>query len=437
MVNTKLKNRDIYLKKLISFKDTDPIKVITGIRRCGKSKLLELMIEYLKKFGIAKSQILKINFESYEFRNMTEKQFYEYVKSKIVSKKKMYLFFDELQKVKGWENVVNSLKTENDCDIYITGSNAYLLSTEYSTYLSGRYIEIKMLPLSFGEFINFYGFKIKKNKNSLGKEQTKLYNDNDEQYDINDMFNTYLIYGGMPGISDIGLDQEKVNYLLDGIYTSVVVKDILQREIYNNSKKITDSFLLEKIILFLADNIGNTTSLTSIANTLENVKLIKKQKHTKSSVNTISDYVDALLKSYFFYEIKRYDIKGKEYLKTLGKYYMADIGFRNYLLGLKNIDRGHILENIIYLELLRRNYNVYIGKIDTFEIDFIAANVKETIYIQVTESITSKNVLERELNPLNKVSDNYEKIILSMDKNITQSYDGIKVKNIIDWLLEI
>lgn len=437
MVNTKLKNRDIYLKKLISFKDTEPIKVITGIRRCGKSKLLELMIEYLKKFGIAKSQILKINFESYEFRNMTEKQFYEYVKSKIVSKKKMYLFFDELQKVKGWENVVNSLKTENDCDIYITGSNAYLLSTEYSTYLSGRYIEIKMLPLSFGEFINFYGFKIKKNKNSLGKEQTKLYNDNDEQYDINDMFNTYLIYGGMPGISDIGLDQEKVNYLLDGIYTSVVVKDILQREIYNNSKKITDSFLLEKIILFLADNIGNTTSLTSIANTLENVKLIKKQKHTKSSVNTISDYVDALLKSYFFYEIKRYDIKGKEYLKTLGKYYMADIGFRNYLLGLKNIDRGHILENIIYLELLRRNYNVYIGKIDTFEIDFIAANVKETIYIQVTESITSKNVLERELNPLNKVSDNYEKIILSMDKNITQSYDGIKVKNIIDWLLEI
>lgn len=432
-----LKKRDIYLNKLISFKDTKLIKIITGIRRCGKSKLLELMIQYLIKIGVSKTQIVKINFESYEFRNITEQQFYEYVKSKIVQKKKMYIFFDELQRVYGWENVISSLVVDFDCDIYITGSNAYLLSSQYSTYLSGRYVEIPILPLSFSEFINFYDFKIKQLKSSLGIIEKKAYSIDGKEHNLTDVFNAYLRYGGMPQIVDIGLDQEKVNFLLNGIYTTVIVKDILQRDSLSNLRKITDSVLLEKIILFLIDNIGNTTSLTSIANTLASSGLIKNKKHSsKTSVHTVSDYVDALTKSYFFYETKRFDIKGKEYLKTLGKHYVVDIGFRNYLLGFKNIDKGHILENIVYFELLRRGYDVSIGKINNFEVDFVAVNTKETIYIQVTESMLSKNVRERELKPLQQINDNYEKIILSMDNDISQTYDGIKVKNIIDFLLE-
>lgn len=438
MITTqKLKKRDIYLNKLIGFKDTEPIKVITGIRRCGKSSLLKLMIQFLLEQGINEEQIININFESYDFRKMNVDELYHYVKNKIIPHKKMYMFFDELQRIDSWEDAVNSFRVDFDCDIYITGSNAYLLSSEYSTYLSGRCVEIKMLPLSFEEFLEFHEFKIKELTDALNKKRRVVYDKNNLQYNIEDIFNAYLRFGGMPGISEVGLEQEKAFTLLDGVYSTVIVRDILEREKRRGQQRITDSFLLRKIVLFLADNIGNNISISNIGNVLVNEGLLEENDRKKSpSAHTVQAYVEALLESYFFYDIKRFDIKGKEYLRTLGKYYIVDIGLRNYLLGFRDIDRGHILENIVYFELLKRGYDVSIGKIDNLEIDFIATKQDEKIYFQVTESMTNDDVRKRELTPLMKIDDNYEKIILTLDQDDFVSYKGIKCINLIDWLID-
>lgn len=433
----KLKNRSRYLDKLISFQDTEPVKVITGIRRCGKSSLLKLMIRHLKETGKSDDQIIAINFESHDFKDMTSDDVYHYVKERIVSGKKMYLFFDELQRVEAWEEAVNSFRVDFDCDIYITGSNAYLLSSEYSTYLSGRCVEIKMLPLSFEEFLYFHDFQVKRTENAFGKIQKQAYDKNGRLYELRDVFEAYTRFGGMPGIIDIGLDQENALSLLDGIYSTVVIRDILEREKRRGQKRITDAMLLRKIILFLADNIGSNVSISSIGNTLVNEGLLEEKKRKGvPSTHTVSAYVDALLESYFFYEIKRFDIKGKDYLRTLGKYYIVDIGLRNYLLGFRNRDSGYILENIVYFELLRRGYDVSIGKIDNTEVDFIATKTEEKIYIQVTESMTNEIVRERELKSLKKIKDNYEKIVLSLDTGMTVSYDGIESICLYDWLLD-
>lgn len=438
MITTqKLKKRDIYLNKLIGFKDTEPIKVITGIRRCGKSSLLKLMIQFLLEQGINEEQIININFESHDFRKMNVDELYHYVKNKIIPHKKMYMFFDELQRIDSWEDAVNSFRVDFDCDIYITGSNAYLLSSEYSTYLSGRCVEIKMLPLSFEEFLEFHEFKIKELTDALNKKRRVIYDKNNLQYNIEDIFNAYLRFGGMPGISEVGLEQEKAFTLLDGVYSTVIVRDILEREKRRGQQRITDSFLLRKIVLFLADNIGNNISISNIGNVLVNEGLLEENDRKKSpSAHTVQAYVEALLESYFFYDIKRFDIKGKEYLRTLGKYYIVDIGLRNYLLGFRDIDRGHILENIVYFELLKRGYDVSIGKIDNLEIDFIATKQDEKIYFQVTESMTNDDVRKRELTPLMKIDDNYEKIILTLDQDDFVSYKGIKCINLIDWLID-
>ena len=438
MITTqKLKKRDIYLNKLIGFKDTEPIKVITGIRRCGKSSLLKLMIQFLLEQGINEEQIININFESHDFRKMNVDELYHYVKNKIIPHKKMYMFFDELQRIDSWEDAVNSFRVDFDCDIYITGSNAYLLSSEYSTYLSGRCVEIKMLPLSFEEFLEFHEFKIKELTDALNKKRRVVYDKNNLQYNIEDIFNAYLLFGGMPGISEVGLEQEKAFTLLDGVYSTVIVRDILEREKRRGQQRITDSFLLRKIVLFLADNIGNNISISNIGNVLVNEGLLEENDRKKSpSAHTVQAYVEALLESYFFYDIKRFDIKGKEYLRTLGKYYIVDIGLRNYLLGFRDIDRGHILENIVYFELLKRGYDVSIGKIDNLEIDFIATKQDEKIYFQVTESMTNDDVRKRELTPLMKIDDNYEKIILTLDQDDFVSYKGIKCINLIDWLID-
>lgn len=438
MITTqKLKKRDIYLNKLIGFKDTEPIKVITGIRRCGKSSLLKLMIQFLLEQGINEEQIININFESYDFRKMNVDELYHYVKNKIIPHKKMYMFFDELQRIDSWEDAVNSFRVDFDCDIYITGSNAYLLSSEYSTYLSGRCVEIKMLPLSFEEFLEFHEFKFKELTDALNKKRRVVYDKNNLQYNIEDIFNAYLRFGGMPGISEVGLEQEKAFTLLDGVYSTVIVRDILEREKRRGQQRITDSFLLRKIVLFLADNIGNNISISNIGNVLVNEGLLEENDRKKSpSAHTVQAYVEALLESYFFYDIKRFDIKGKEYLRTLGKYYIVDIGLRNYLLGFRDIDRGHILENIVYFELLKRGYDVSIGKIDNLEIDFIATKQDEKIYFQVTESMTNDDVRKRELTPLMKIDDNYEKIILTLDQDDFVSYKGIKCINLIDWLID-
>ena len=432
-----LKNRDRYLKKLIGFQDTEPVKVITGIRRCGKSSLLKLMIRHLRETGIQDEQIVEMNFESHDFRNMTSDDLYYYVKERAVPGKRMYLFFDELQRIDAWENTVNSFRVDLDCDIYLTGSNAYLLSSEYSTYLSGRYVEIKMLPLSFREFLDFHNFEVRETASALGGTRRQVFDKSGERYDLREVFDAYMRFGGMPGIADIGLDQEKALSLLDGIYSTVVVRDILEREKRRGQRQITDSALLRKIVLFLADNIGSSVSVSSIGNTLVNEGLLEggRRKGTPST-HTVQAYIGALLESYFFYEIKRFDIKGKEYLRTLGKYYIVDIGLRNYLLGFRNRDSGHAIENVVYFELLRRGYDVAIGKIDNQEVDFIAATADDKLYIQVTESMQSEDIRKRELAPLQKIRDNYEKIVLSLEPGLDASYEGIKSLNLIDWLLD-
>lgn len=323
--------------------------------------------------------------------DMDARGFYEYVKARICPNKRTYLFFDEVQKVHGWENAVNSFRVDFDCDIYITGSNAYLLSSELSTYLSGRYVEIKVLPLSFREFLDFHGYILTERKSPA----------------------------------------------LDGVYSAAVINDILEREKRKGQRNITDPVLSKKIILFLADNVGNNTSATSIGNTLVNEGLLENgTRKTKPAVQTIQAYIEALTEAYIFYEIKRFDIKGKEYLRTLGKYYIVDIGLRNYLLGYRDGDSGHILENIIYFELLRRGYDVAIGKIDNQEVDFIATKADEKKYVQVTESMNAPETRERELAPLRKIRDSYEKIVIALESKLTQTQDGIKIIRALDFLLE-
>ncbi|MBQ1525384.1 MAG: ATP-binding protein [Firmicutes bacterium] len=430
------KKRDLYLNKLIAFQDTEPVKVVTGIRRCGKSSLLKLMIQHLMETGVAKEQIVEMNFESHEFKDMTAESLYRHVQGLSKPGKRMYLFFDEIQRVPAWEEAVNSFRVDLDCDIYITGSNAYLLSSEYATYLSGRCVEIKMLPLSFREFLYFHGFQLRESTSALGGTKKQAVDQSGERYELREVFDAYLRVGGMPGVADVGLDQERALTLLDGIYSTVVVRDILEREKRRGQRQITDPVLLRKIILFLADSIGSTVSANSIGNTLVNEGLLDGgTRKNAPSVHTVQAYVGALLESYIFYEVKRFDIKGKEYLRTLGKYYIADIGLRNYLLGFRDRDTGHVLENIVYFELLRRGYDVAIGKIDNGEIDFIASNTEEKLYIQVTESMNNEEVRRRELAPLQKVRDNYEKLILSLDPGLQTSFEGIKSRDLIDWLI--
>ena len=435
--NEALKARDSYLNQLIAFQDTEPVKVVTGIRRCGKSSLLKLMRKHLLDTGVAPEQIISINFESMEYREMDVKAFYTHVKEKVLPNKRMYLFFDELQRLDQWEDAVNSFRVDFDCDIYITGSNAYLLSSEYSTYLSGRHVEIKMLPLSFKEFLDFHGYEVREKKSPTGEMRKMAYDSEGDPAEWEELYEAYLHYGGMPGIADVGLVQDRVLALLDGVYSTVVVRDILEREKRRGQRQISDPILLRKIILFLADNIGSNTSLNSISNTLVSEKMLEnRSKQGKPANQTIAAYVRALMESYMFYEIKRFDIKGKEELKTLGKYYIVDIGLRNYLLGYRDVDTGHILENIVYFELLRRGYDVAIGKIDNKEIDFIATKDDEKIYYQVTEDMTSETTRERELAPLKLVPDNYEKVVLVMRTGSTASIDGIKIRRVFDFLLE-
>lgn len=434
-INDNLKSRDFYLNKLIAFKDTEPVKVITGIRRCGKSSLMKLMIKHLLENGIPDEQIISMNFESMAYRFMNARSFYKYVDDNRPKDKKAYLFFDEVQRIPEWQDAVNSFRVDFPCDIYITGSNAYLLSSEFSTYLSGRYVEIKILPLSFREFIDFHGYTIIERKSPSGKLSKKIVDKDNEMYDTEELFEAYLKFGGMPGIADVGLDWDRALALLDGVYSTVVVRDILERESRRGQRQLKDADLLRKIIMFLADNIGSNVSMTSIGNTLANEGLIENDRRTKPATQTVQAYVGALLESYIFYEAKRFDIKGKEYLRTLGKYYIVDIGLRNYLLGLRDTDTGHIPENVVFFELLRRGYDVAIGKMGNVEVDFIAANSDEKIYYQVTQTISSEQTKERELRPLLQIPDNYEKIILTMDRGVSGTVDGIKIVNIVEWLL--
>jgi predicted AAA+ superfamily ATPase len=406
MNNNGINSRPTYLNTLLGFLDKEVIKVIMGIRRCGKSTLLKLFAEELLACGIDKRNIIHINFESMLYRDITDSAtFYDYI-SERVGDDKVYLLIDEPQEVSGWEKAINSFKVDFDCDIYITGSNAKMLSSELSTLLSGRYVEINLHPLSYREYLDFH-----------------------KTCDDEKVYQRYLKFGGFPTIVELDDNVNQVNSVLEGIFNTVIVKDVMRK---NNIK---DESLLEKIVTFLADNIGNPVSSNSISNTLVSSKRLENGRVSPANM-TVENYITSLEKAFIFYKAKRYDVKGKKLLKTLGKYYIVDMGLRNMLLGYRDVDKGHILENIVFLELKRRGYTVYIGKIGEKEIDFIAEKATSKIYVQACESLKDKKTLDRELTPLLAVSDNYEKFIITNDETFVESYSGIKVKNTRSWLLE-
>ena len=402
-------NRPEYLAQLIQHRDVDLVKIVTGIRRCGKSSLLELYHEYLIENGVPENRIIHMNLESLRYNELKDYlAFYKYVGARITSPGKTYLIFDELQTVEHWEKAVESFRLDFDVDIYITGSNAYLLSTEFSTLLSGRYVEIKMLPLSFKEFLTFYEFA--------------------PSVTMDEKFQKYLQFGGMPILREYSFNEARSNQALEGIYSTVVLRDILQR-----SGQI-DQATLQKITLFLCSNIGSITSPNNIGSVLSAEGALDGTAKSIAG-KTVEKYISMLRSAFVFYSVGRYDVKGKQLLKTLGKNYIADMGFRNMLLGYRDADRGHILENIVFLELIRRDYRVYIGKVGETEVDFVAEKPNDKLYVQVTESMLTEETRERELRPLRMIADNYEKLVLSMDRSYISSYDGIKSLNLIDWLL--
>ena len=400
-----MNNRQSYLDTLLEYLDKEVIKVIVGVRRSGKSTLLKLFAEELIDRKISKENIILINFESMRYREISDYNlFYDYVAERVRGNSKTYILIDEPQNVIDWEKAVNSFKVDFDCDIYITGSNARLLSSELSTLISGRYVEIDLYPLSYKEYLDFHG--IQKDEKS---------------------FQDYLKFGGFPAIVEFGGNIDRINDVLDGIYNTVIVKDVIAKN------KIKDEELLQRIVAFLADNIGNSTSSNSIANSLVSEKRIENTRKSPAT-STVENYINALEKAYVFYEAKRYDVKGKNLLKTLGKYYIVDTGLRNMLLGYRDVDRGHILENIVFLELKRRGYNVYAGKVNDKEVDFIAEKASHKMYVQVCETLGDDDTLKRELAPLLAIRDNYEKMIITNDITFVESYEGIMVKNSADWL---
>jgi len=396
--------RNDYLNLLIRFKDKELIKVITGIRRCGKSTLLELYKNYLLNNNVLEEQIISINLEDLKYNFINDyMSLYNYINDKLKPNKKNYIFIDEVQRIDEFQKAVDSLYINKNVDLYITGSNANLLSSELATLLSGRYIEVKMLPLSFKEYKDAY------------KDLT-----NDELYQ------KYISYGSLP--YTVSLDNEDdVSLYLSSIYNDIIIKDVMTR------KKIQDESMLKSVANFLMDNVGSLVSINNIANTMTS-------DGRDINVRTVERYIDGFTESFFLYKTSRYDIKGKQYLKTGEKYYVADLGLRYFILGRKVGDYGHILENVVYLELLRRGYDVYIGKVDEFEVDFVAINNDGKVYVQVAETLRGSlsddnKILDRELRPLKKINDNYEKIILTLDKMPLANEDGIKIQNVFDWLL--
>ena len=394
-------NREEYLDELIRWKDKDLIKVVTGIRRCGKSTLFDLFIDYLKMSGVKSNQIIYINLEDADYDFKDYKELYHFINEKIISEDNFYVFLDEVQNVPGFQRAVDSLYIKKNVDVYITGSNAYLLSGELATLLSGRYIEIKMLPLSFKEYVSAFD------------------NNNYQQ-----LFLDYMRNGGMPG--NINILKSNVNDLdkyLDGIFSTIVYKDIMAR---NN---ITDKLLLESVIKYIFDSIGSPISIKKISDTLTS-------KGISTSNHTVENYITALLESFLIYKADIFDVKGKNLLARDYKYYVVDSGLRSYLLGKKaDSDMGHILENIVYLELLRRGYKVYVGKVDDLEVDFVAENRDGLRYYQVALTVRDEKVLERELRSLQKTGDHYPKTLLTLDMDLETDYDGIKKINVVDWLL--
>ena len=390
-----------YLEDLISFKDKNLIKVITGIRRCGKSTMFQIYEDYLKENGISEAQIISINLEEGEYREYrTAERIYEYITQRLLEEEQYYVFLDEVQQVEQFEKAVDWLYVKKNVDLYITGSNAFLLSGELATLLSGRYVEIKMLPLSFKEYISVFP----------------------ESTNTSELFTRYLTDSSFPGTLELERKQD-IRMYLEGIYHTILLKDIVTR------KRIGDSMMLQSVVEYMFDNIGNLCSSTKIAN-------IMTSAGRKISVPTVENYLDALVDSFILYKVGRYDIKGKQYLSTGAKYYAADIGMRYYLLGTKTGDMGRILENIVYLELRRRGYEIYVGKLGDSEVDFIAIGAEGEEYYQVSQSVLNEETLKRELASLEAIRDHNPKYLLTMDYMPLTSHNGIKQMNVIQWLLK-
>lgn len=398
----KLIQRELYMAKLRALRDKAIIKVITGVRRCGKSTLMQLFQKELLQSGVNEKQIISINFEDYDFVELRNaKALYQHVVARLVEGAPNYVFLDEIQHVDNYADVVDALFVKENVDLYITGSNAYLLSSEIATLLSGRYVELQLLPLSFKEYVNATG-----NTNDLERK-----------------YADYITFSSFPYAMAFDREMQMTNDYLRGIYSTIVLKDVMHRH------SIGDAMMLENVMAFMADNIGNTMSVKKIADTLTS-------SGRKVDVKTIEKYLSALCQSFILYPAKRYNIKGRQLLKTMEKYYLVDVALRNTLLGSANADFGRILENVVYLELLRRCPNVYIGKTDAFEIDFVAVNMQEVAYYQVAATVRDEATLERELHPLKMVKDNYPKTILSLDVAPVAYHNGIKIQNVLDWLLE-
>ena len=400
--------RNLYLEEIKKYINKPIIKVITGMRRSGKSMILKLIQEELQNIGIVKENIIYMNFESLTFMDIKDfEALYKHIIEKTSDKKgKIYILLDEIQEVKGWEKAINSFLVDLDVDIYITGSNANLLSSELATYIAGRYVEIKIYPLSFQEYIDFVSENNKENPLSL------------DEY-----FNQYLNFGGLPGIHIFNYNKEEIYQYLVDVYNSILLRDVITR---NN---IRDIELLERVVLYIMDNIGNTFSAKSISDFLRN-------QGRKLSVETIYNYLKALENAFIISKVQRYDIKGKNILETQEKYYLSDLGFRHAKLGYQSNDISGYLENIVFLELLRRKYKVNIGKQNNKEIDFVANLRDENLYLQVTYLLASEETIEREFSPLKSIKDNYSKLVLSMDNLPESNVEGIKRKKIIDFLLE-
>lgn len=392
--------RASYLNKLIAFKDKNLIKVITGIRRCGKSTIMEIYRDWLKEQGVSIDQIVYLNFEDYDnFELRNPKNLYAYIKPLLIEDKMNYLFFDEIQHVQDFPDIINSLNLKPNVDIYITGSNAYMLSSEIATLLSGRYIEIAMQPLSFKEYVDGTG-----------------------EYDnLQKAYNDYITRSSFPYTLELNSNSEVSDYLT-GLYNTIVVKDIMSR------KRLPDVMMLESVIRFTADNIGNILSTKRIAD-------IMTADGRKIDQKTVERYLNSLCETFFVYEAKRYNIKGKQLLKTLGKYYLVDIGLRRMLLGSRSFDAGRILENVVYLELLHRQKKVYVGKNDNLEVDFVAIDENNIAYYQVAATVRDESTLKRELASLQQINDQYPKYILTLDDDPVADYDGIKRINALKWMM--
>lgn len=393
--------RTEYLNRLIAWRDKQLIKIITGIRRCGKSTLMEIYQDYLRTQGVQKAQMLSLNFEDYDLRELREPgKLHSYVLSHAAPGKMTYVFLDEIQHVRDWQEVVDSLFIKKNLDLYITGSNACLLSGEIATLISGRYVEIRMLPLSFREYVNATG---------TADNLAKSYRDFTES-------------SSFPYALELSGHPRELHDYLEGIYHTIVVKDLAAR------KKIPDVMMLESVARFLFDNIGSPMSAKKMADTMTS-------SGRKIDVKTVERYVEALMESFIVCQAKRYNVKGKQYLKTLEKYYVTDVGLRRYLLGSRSTDVGHILENVVYLELLRRGYEVYVGKVDELEVDFVAMDRRGITYFQVAASVRAQDTLRRELTSLQKINDHYPKYILTLDEDPEADYEGIRRVNALEWLM--